>query len=257
MAASSAADADGGYLVVGTAGRFRVASLDDLTIYDAAGDVVDLQAAAKWSSPMDLIESSSVVIDVVTDPDSLTDDPTEAAPGPRHRREQIRVNGKQAEFVSHLLPLLVERIGDDPTASAASLAERMIASIPRETLGQRWQELIGPFYSANDIAAWRGVSRQNIHKLRSAGKLLAARPSNEKTLLFPAWQFGPEGQELPHLRDVVEQLGEAAPDEWAQALWLIQKTDRFGGRSAADLLKAGEIEHVLAAARSDAAGMAA
>jgi hypothetical protein len=168
--------------------------------------------------------------------------------GERHARS-LMLTDYQAELLEELAKRLPDRLDADVAGSARIVAERMVASIPGASI---WQEKIGPFYAASAIATWKGVSRQHIHKLRNQGVLLGVQTTDAKTLLFPAWQFGPGGEPLPHLRQVLEALLPAARDEWSQALWLNVKTPRFGGRSAADLLKLSDPQPVLDAARNDA-----
>ncbi|WP_066039290.1 hypothetical protein [Herbiconiux solani] len=155
----------------------------------------------------------------------------------------------EAEVIALLLPRLRARLGHGVAESAETIAERMIATIP---VVDRWQDLIGPFYTATDVAAWRGVTRQQVHKLRKTGALLGPQTTDGR-VVFPAWQFGLHGEGLPRLREVKAALGPAAPDDWARALWLNAATPRFGGSSAADLLKSGRSDEVLEAAWSDAA----
>lgn len=170
--------------------------------------------------------------------------------------QEFALNHLQSDVLTHLLPGLIERLGKIDEANAESaqvIADRMVATIP---VTDEWQGLVGPFYSANDVAAWRAVTRQQIHKLRKTGALLGLQ-TGDRSVVFPAWQFGLHGEGLPGLREVVAALDRAARDEWATALWLNTKTPRFDGKSAADLLKADRKNEVLAAARADAAGMAA
>ncbi|MCI4656918.1 hypothetical protein [Cryobacterium zhongshanensis] len=170
-------------------------------------------------------------------------------PGERHSRT-LMLTDYQAELLTEIAKRLPDRLEASVAGNARTVAERMVATVPGTSI---WQEKIGPFYEAPAIAKWKGVSRQHVHKLRNQGVLLAVQTADAKTLLFPAWQFGPGGEPLPHLRQVIEALLPAARDEWSQALWLNVKTPRFGGRSAADLLKSNELGPVLDAARNDAA----
>ena len=169
------------------------------------------------------------------------------------RKRLIKLTDYQAELLEELTLRLPDRLDESVAGSAGEVAERMVAIIPGSSI---WQEKIGPFYGASSIAKWKGVSRQHIYTLRSQGMLLGVQTGDEKTLLFPAWQFGLKGESLPHLKEVVEVLRPTARDDWSQALWLNAKTPRFEGKSAADLMKADDVERVLDAALNDARRLA-
>ena len=69
---------------------------------------------------------------------------------------------------------------------------------------------------------------------------------------MPAFQFGPLGQLLPDLADVLPLLDAFSDDSWDKGLWLLAPSADFSGRTAADLLREGLIERVLVAAHRDA-----
>jgi hypothetical protein len=108
--------------------------------------------------------------------------------------------------------------------------------------------LIGPFYDAASLAAWRGVTRQAISKASTKGDLLGLK-IGDGTRIFPSFQFGPSGAPLPHLRQVLALLDPDRIDPWGSALWLNTVADEFGGTTAARALRDGRHDPVLRAAR--------
>ncbi len=118
-----------------------------------------------------------------------------------------------------------------------------------------WDELIGPFYTINDYAAWEGITRQSAHKRVRAGSVLGVHTSDNH-ILIPTFQFNSYGERLPYLAETLAALGPAAPDGWSQAIWLSTPAPIFGTPSpisAAQALRSGRHVRVLQAARADAA----
>ncbi|HEU0257020.1 MAG TPA: hypothetical protein VFQ96_04190 [Microbacteriaceae bacterium] len=134
----------------------------------------------------------------------------------------------------------------------AGTVERMLASLPQES---RYNQLIGPFYDTPGLERWSGKTRQAIEKWRRARKVLSITTSTGR-ILYPSFQFGPKAELLPGLPGVIQTLTEQAPNPLTQARWLNTPTTRFNGHTAAELLRDGHIESVLAAARADAARLA-
>ena len=109
----------------------------------------------------------------------------------------------------------------------------------------------GPFYDAAGLATLRGVTRQAIHAQMKKRHILGVKTGDGDTL-FPAFQFGPRGEPLPQLREVLSALVPGDVDGWGSALWLNTPVTRFSGRTAVELLRAGDVSPVLAAAAHDA-----
>jgi hypothetical protein len=92
----------------------------------------------------------------------------------------------------------------------------------------------------------RGVSRQSVEKRVREGSLLAALgPGNRR--YYPAAQFQDDGSIVPGLREVMAAL--PTRNGYAVLNFLIRPDTRLGGRRPIDLLKAGEIDLVVEAAR--------
>lgn len=92
----------------------------------------------------------------------------------------------------------------------------------------------------------RGVSRQAVDKRVQEGSLLAVPgPSNRRS--YPTLQFNPDGTVVDGLRAVSEALPTSNP--WTILNFLAQPDDRLRGRKPIDVLKEGNIDLVVEAAR--------
>jgi hypothetical protein len=93
----------------------------------------------------------------------------------------------------------------------------------------------------------RGVSRQRIDKQVREGTLLAVPgPSNRR--YYPTVQFQSDGTVVKGLKAVRDALPTRNP--WAVLNFLVQPDSRLDGRKPIELLKAGEISHVVDVART-------
>lgn len=160
-----------------------------------------------------------------------------------------------------LLDALRRRILDGRAAGALDagadvelLADRMVAALP--SVKHEADALIGPFYDTPTLAAWRGVSRQALSKATAKRDLIGLK-IGDGSLVFPSFQFGVSGSPLPHLRQVLALVDPDRIDSWGAALWLCTEADEFGGTTAAQALRDGRTEQVLAAARRAANAWAA
>jgi len=92
----------------------------------------------------------------------------------------------------------------------------------------------------------RGISRQAVDKRVQEGSLLAVPgPSNHRS--FPTLQFNADGTVVKGLKSIREALPTDNP--WTVLNFLVQPDDRLGGRRPIDLLKEGQAELVVEAAR--------
>jgi hypothetical protein len=91
-----------------------------------------------------------------------------------------------------------------------------------------------------------GVTRQSIDRRVKEGRLLAVPgPSNKR--LFPAVQFKNDWTVIDGLENVQKAL--PTTNGFAVLNFLIRPDSRLDGRKPIDLLKAGEIDLVVQAAR--------
>jgi hypothetical protein len=104
----------------------------------------------------------------------------------------------------------------------------------------------GAFDITEVRAIMRGVSRQAVDRKIREGSLLAVPgPSNRRR--FPTAQFSQDGSLLPGLKQVQAALNYASP--WAVLNFLVNPHDSLGGEKPIDLLRRGEIDRVVDAAK--------
>lgn len=144
----------------------------------------------------------------------------------------------------------------DPSATAPETTySQKTNSVPNgegSPDAELWESLIGPFY---DRAGAMSLSHMSSHQLEHSskiGRILQTRTQDGEDL-YPCFQFGPAGEPLAGLSDVLSVLDPGLVDSWGDALWLKAALRRFNNRSAAELMREGRIDAVLAAARSDRA----
>ncbi|MFE4948674.1 hypothetical protein ACFQ9V_01050 [Leifsonia sp. NPDC056665] len=159
------------------------------------------------------------------------------------------------EQVLEELRRLLSDIEDDdlrltPDEPAAHVAARMLAA--RWSHYRDWDAKAGPFYESGGLSAWLNADADEIDRMEAAGDLLSVTTDAGRRL-FPAFQISPSGKPLPHLAEVRSVLDPALPNPLTVARWLnTPSPSRFHGRTAAQVLFAGDPEPVLAAARDDA-----
>ena len=92
----------------------------------------------------------------------------------------------------------------------------------------------------------RGVWRQRIDRRVRDGSLLAVPgPSNRRR--YPTVQFNRDGTVVEGLKEVCDAMPTKNP--WSALNFLINPESRLDGRKPIDLLKAGDVEIVVEAAR--------
>lgn len=91
-----------------------------------------------------------------------------------------------------------------------------------------------------------GISRQMIDRKVREGSLLAVPgPSNRRA--YPTVQFNRDGTVVPGLKAVYDALPTGNP--WAVLNFLVRPDPRLSGRKPIDLLKSGEVDLAVEAAR--------
>ncbi|HZS91993.1 MAG TPA: hypothetical protein VFE42_31475 [Chloroflexota bacterium] len=91
-----------------------------------------------------------------------------------------------------------------------------------------------------------GISRQAVDRRRRSNTLLGLSVGR-RGYRYPLWQFTQSGA-LPGLSDVLHQLAEDGP--WFAAAWLLRSNSRLEGQRPLDVLRDGNIEAVMQAARA-------
>lgn len=103
-------------------------------------------------------------------------------------------------------------------------------------------DAVGPFYDCAGLQDWLDLAEDDVLGLVQGGQLLTVR-TLEADLLFPTFQFGPDGEFLPRLDEVLKVLRDNL-DEWSIALWLVNK-DPHDGTSNLERLQSGDAETVI------------
>lgn len=113
-----------------------------------------------------------------------------------------------------------------------------------------WTAQLGPVLRQTDVARLLGKSKQAVSA--DAGLLKLELRSGE--IGYPVFQF--DGQRtLPGLRQAVKLLAPAVATTWTTASWLTSPQPDLDERRPVDLLRDGQVDAVLAAARRTARAM--
>jgi hypothetical protein len=107
-------------------------------------------------------------------------------------------------------------------------------------------EQSGGVLRAEEVANLLGLSRQAVDKRRRRGRLIGLK-RGKRGYVYPVWQFE-GGATLPHLEEVLDALRDYDP--WMQLAFFINLNDRLENRSPLEMLRSGESDRVLEAARS-------
>ncbi len=136
--------------------------------------------------------------------------------------------------------LLVDKTAFEPDARSRAMLEGV--RIAQEDLRDA-----GGAYDLDQVRTlMRGVSRQAVDKRVQEGSLLAVPgPSNRRS--YPTLQFNRDGTVVPGLKAVRDALRTSNP--WTALNFLSRPDDRLGNRKPIDLLRSGNLELVLEAAR--------
>jgi hypothetical protein len=102
------------------------------------------------------------------------------------------------------------------------------------------------------VAQALGLSRQSVYARAERGDLLAATKGPH--LRFPRWQFDPSSDDgvLPGLSTVVKELG--ARPALGKIAWFTSPRASLGGQTPLEVLRTGDLDRVLPAARPFALG---
>lgn len=135
---------------------------------------------------------------------------------------------------------LLDRSAFEPDARSRAMLEGI-------TIAQEDLRDAGGAYDLDQVRTlMRGVSRQAVDKRVQEGSLLAVPgPSNRRS--YPTLQFSRDGTVIPGLKAVRDALQTGNP--WTVLNFLSRPDDRLDDRKPIELLKAGNLELVLEAAR--------
>lgn len=134
--------------------------------------------------------------------------------------------------------------------SAEELADRMLQVVPTVS---RWDDLLGPFYSTNQVARLcGGISRQALADRRERRTLLGLKTA-DGVVVYPTFQFDEKNRVLSGLSEVLQCFRGVDVDDWTLAGWLASPSRALEGRSVIEWLRLGkELDPVLVHARGAA-----
>ncbi len=132
--------------------------------------------------------------------------------------------------------------GDEGERSPHALVQARARNLAR-VLEDR-ARLAAECLSASLVQKGLGVSRQRLHQLVKAGRLVAVLTKDRRSSLYPAWQFAGDGTPLPDLSVVIAAAHAAEMDAETLHFFMVEPDERLGGRTPADLLAAGEGDRV-------------
>lgn len=93
-----------------------------------------------------------------------------------------------------------------------------------------------------------GVTRQAVARARQDGRLVAL-PLGTGRYVYPSWQFGPSGP-VKGLRELQRALDDGDAGPWTLTAFVLAPNSRLDGDTPLNVLRRGEVESVLNAARA-------
>ena len=113
--------------------------------------------------------------------------------------------------------------------------------------GTLYPHAVAEALSASWLSTKWGVDTVKINAMRRAGELVAVRPAGSQEWLYPAWQFGEDGQVRPEVERVLEAARARGLRQEQLGELLERRSGMTGGERLRDDLVAGRLGHVLAA----------
>ena len=124
-------------------------------------------------------------------------------------------------------------------------------SLFRESMTQV-ARAVGPLVTVDAAREMTGLGVDEFASRVANGDVLVLT-SGDDGRVFPTFQLGPDGSLLPGLRKVLRALQVETLGPWLAARWLTARPGVFGDRSAADVMRAGDVKSVLTVAKQAAA----
>jgi hypothetical protein len=115
-----------------------------------------------------------------------------------------------------------------------------------------WARQLGAAYGTRNVRALLKSSKRTVNDRVRRGTPLALRDEAGERV-YPAFQFGPDGQPVPGIADVISALGDVVETPHTIAAWLVSPEAELDGRTPIEELRHGRSELVSDAARHYAA----
>jgi hypothetical protein len=118
-------------------------------------------------------------------------------------------------------------------------------------VSSRWDEALGPFYSASQAARVCGGT-SNLEDCRKRRAVLGLTTA-DGVMVYPVFQFDDQNRVLGGLPEVLECFPAGHVDDWAMAGWLVSPMRGLDGLSVVQWLRNGrDLAPVLVLARDAA-----
>lgn len=137
--------------------------------------------------------------------------------------------------------LAIEALGISADVVEKQLHDARLRGLERMTELRKAAE---PVLETGAVCKLLSLSRETIRKKVDRRQLLALPKGGDR--VFPAFQFQ-DGDVLPGFAEVLNALANDSP--FVALSFLLSKNPDFGGKTACDLLQAGEVDPVIAEAR--------
>jgi hypothetical protein len=115
-----------------------------------------------------------------------------------------------------------------------------------------WAQHLGPTYPTRHVCKLFNSTKQAVSDRVRRGTLLALR-NEAGELVYPAFQFGPDGQPLRGIAGVVGALRDVVETPYTIAAWLVAPEAELDGSTPIDELRHGRAKAVSEAAQHYAA----
>jgi hypothetical protein len=115
-----------------------------------------------------------------------------------------------------------------------------------------WAQHLGPVYPTKHVRELFKSSKQAVNDRARRGTLLALR-TEAGEVVYPAFQFGPGGQPLRGISDVIGALKDVVETPYTIAAWLVSPEAELDGSTPIEQLRLGRRDVVADVARDYAA----
>jgi len=136
--------------------------------------------------------------------------------------------------------VVIETVARRSAEQSPKYAVKLRGAIQKQKLLEEEGGVIGPA----EVGKLLGMSRQAVGQRRAGGRLLGVPVAGG--YVYPIWQFT-EGETLKGLEEILAALAEH--DAWMKLVFFLNQNRALGGRRPLDVLRRGETDRVLRAAR--------
>jgi hypothetical protein len=154
---------------------------------------------------------------------------------------RLQTSTNEVNFLVEAARLAIAALGMSADATEKRLMDARLRGVARMIELRKAAE---PVLETGQVCKLLGVSRETIRKKVDRKQLLALPKGGDR--VFPAFQFR-DGDVVAGLDKVLEALEMDSP--FVALSFLLSKNPSFGGKSACELLQAGELEPVITEAR--------